>query len=261
MLLNSTCPCILALCGNAEVLQLVSMQAALRSNGAWIAGICNHACQHKRISVRSLWHLFVTLCHCTCSSHDMHASACNSSHIVDLEVLVAKAWGSYVVRGWFTCHTSQQKTMPILEVVRGLTLLLSWLLMQAGVDLGSVRADQESEKKRRGKSKKQALPKAQLRPKRRAPISQVLLVGGSTRMPAMRRFVLNMTGLEVATLVQPDEVDPSTNHASLLSSASQPLCRLHDQAVLVIIPGCWLLPRKADSAMEAVTALRGVSRS
>ena len=109
----------------------------------------------------------------------------------------------------------------------GLTLLLSWLLMQAGVDLGSVRADQENEKKRQGKSKKQALPKAQLRPKRRAPISQVLLVGGSTRMPAMRRFVLNMTGLEPATLVQPDEVDTSTKHDSLLCSACEALCHSH----------------------------------
>ena len=34
---------------------------------------------------------------------------------------------------------------------------------------------------------------------------QVLLVGGGTRMPAFRRFVLNMTGLEPATFVQPDE--------------------------------------------------------
>lgn len=74
------------------------------------------------------------------------------------------------------------------------------------MDLGSVRADQEAEKNRRGKGKKQPLPLAQLRPKRRAPISQVLLVGGSTRMPAMRRFVHNMTGLEPATFVQPDEV-------------------------------------------------------
>lgn len=78
--------------------------------------------------------------------------------------------------------------------------------MQAGVDLGSVRADQEMEKKRRGKGKRQAAPLAQLRPKRRGPISQVLLVGGSTRMPAFRRFVLHMTALEPATFVQPDEV-------------------------------------------------------
>ena len=118
--------------------------------------------------------------------------------------------------GWYTCCASWQKIMRISGGGEGLTLLLSWLLMQAGVDLGSVRADQESEKKRRGKSKKQALPKAQLRPKRRAPLSQVLLVGGSSRRPALRRFVLNMTGLEPATLVQPDEVDTSTKRGSLL---------------------------------------------
>ena len=81
------------------------------------------------------------------------------------------------------------------------------------------------EKKRRGKGKKQAAPLAQLRPKRRAPISQVLLVGGGTRMPTMRRFVQHMTGLEPATFVQPDEVchkppvpiPPPANNRSLPS--------------------------------------------
>ena len=59
------------------------------------------------------------------------------------------------------------------------------------------------------KSNKQAPPpEADLRPKQRAPISQVLLVGGGTRMPAVRRFVQNMTGLQPATFVQPDEVGP-----------------------------------------------------
>lgn len=46
---------------------------------------------------------------------------------------------------------------------------------------------------------------------------QVLLVGGGTRMPAFRRFVLNMTGLEPATFVQPDEASCLTvypHHAS-----------------------------------------------
>lgn len=38
---------------------------------------------------------------------------------------------------------------------------------------------------------------------------QVLLVGGGTRMPAFRRVVQHMTGLEPATFVQPDEVSPS----------------------------------------------------
>lgn len=91
------------------------------------------------------------------------------------------------------------------DLFRRARLPLDEACWQAGVDLGSVRADQETEKKRRGKGKKQALPEVQLRPKRRAPISQVLLVGGSTRMPAMRRFVQNMTGLQPATFVQPDE--------------------------------------------------------
>lgn len=48
---------------------------------------------------------------------------------------------------------------------------------------------------------------AQVRPKRRAPITRVLLVGGATRMPAFRRFVRNMTGLEAkGAAVDPDEV-------------------------------------------------------
>ena len=48
---------------------------------------------------------------------------------------------------------------------------------------------------------------AQVRPKRRAPITRVLLVGGATRMPAFRRFVRNMTGLDAkGAAVDPDEV-------------------------------------------------------
>ena len=176
-----------------------------------------------------------------------------------LKSLGQKSGGNYVGGAGFTCCACCQVTMPMSGGGERLTLLLSWLLMQAGVDLGSVRADQESEKKRRGKSKKQALPKAQLRPKRRAPISQVLLVGGSTRMPAMRRFVLNMTGLEPATLVQPDEVNASTKHDSLLCSACEALCCIHDQAVLVMLPGCCMLVKKRRLTMEAVT--RGLSRN
>ena len=79
--------------------------------------------------------------------------------------------------------------------------------MQAGIDLGTARDDQETQMKQYLKSNKQAPPpEANLRPKQRAPISQVLLVGGGTRMPAVRRFVQNMTGLQPATFVQPDEV-------------------------------------------------------
>ena len=51
----------------------------------------------------------------------------------------------------------------------------------------------------------------QVRPKRRAPITQVLMVGGATRMPAFKRFVRNMTGLEAkGAVVDPDEVSPSS---------------------------------------------------
>ena len=48
----------------------------------------------------------------------------------------------------------------------------------------------------------------QVRPKRRDPITRVLLVGGATRMPAFRRFVRNMTGLDAGgtAAVDPDEV-------------------------------------------------------
>lgn len=44
--------------------------------------------------------------------------------------------------------------------------------LQAGVDLGTVRADQQAAKKRQGKARRGATPAAELRPKRRAPISQ-----------------------------------------------------------------------------------------
>lgn len=77
---------------------------------------------------------------------------------------------------------------------------------QAGVDLGTVieehAADEARSKKRRGKA-----GELQIRPKRRAPISQVLLVGGATKMPAFQRFVTNMTGLQPKGFaVDPDEV-------------------------------------------------------
>ena len=79
--------------------------------------------------------------------------------------------------------------------------------MQAGVDLGTALAAHESRRRDRRRGK---VPSAgagpQLRPKRRQPIGQVLLVGGATRMPAFRRFVQNMTGLQPRdSLVDPDE--------------------------------------------------------
>ncbi len=46
-----------------------------------------------------------------------------------------------------------------------------------------------------------------IRPKARAPLSKVLLVGGATRMPAVRSFLANMTGIqpEPHGAVDPDE--------------------------------------------------------
>lgn len=47
----------------------------------------------------------------------------------------------------------------------------------------------------------------QIRPKRRPPISEVLLVGGATRMPSFSRFITNATGLRPRpAAVDPDEV-------------------------------------------------------
>lgn len=95
--------------------------------------------------------------------------------------------------------------------------ILGRSILQAGVDL---RAEVDAADKRQGKQKKQRGPAAeqgvQLRPKRRAPVSEVLLVGGATRMPAVRRFVRNMTGLEPRGFtVDPDEVCPVLNFCLL----------------------------------------------
>jgi molecular chaperone DnaK (HSP70) len=47
----------------------------------------------------------------------------------------------------------------------------------------------------------------EIRPKSRAAVNKVLLVGGATRMPAVKRFLANMTGLapEGHEAVDPDE--------------------------------------------------------
>lgn len=45
-----------------------------------------------------------------------------------------------------------------------------------------------------------------LQPRLRDPVSEVLLVGGSTRMPVVRHFVENMTGMRPKTsVVDPDK--------------------------------------------------------
>ncbi|GLC46834.1 hypothetical protein PLESTM_001931900 [Pleodorina starrii] len=46
----------------------------------------------------------------------------------------------------------------------------------------------------------------EIRPRRRAPLSSLLLVGGATRMPAVGRFLTNMTGLQpLEAALDPDE--------------------------------------------------------
>jgi heat shock 70kDa protein 1/2/6/8 len=97
-------------------------------------------------------------------------------------------------------------------------------MAQAGVDLGTVLADFEAEQRQakkhgvRGRSRagSEAPAAPSLRPKRRQPISEVLLVGGATRMPAVHRFVANMTRLTPREFV----VDPDQACApSLLACA------------------------------------------
>lgn len=62
--------------------------------------------------------------------------------------------------------------------------------------------------------------KLEIRPKARAAVSKVLLVGGSTRMPAVKRFLTNMTGLtEGGTPEDNDAVDP--DEAVALGAAVQ----------------------------------------
>lgn len=45
-----------------------------------------------------------------------------------------------------------------------------------------------------------------IKPKKRAPISKILMVGGATRMPAVHDFIRNMTGMEpVDSDIDPDQ--------------------------------------------------------
>jgi len=91
---------------------------------------------------------------------------------------------------------------------------------QAGVDLGTVLEDYSASQKRGGKKIGRAGGAGvEVRPKRRAPISQVLLVGGATRMPAFQCFVTNMTGLQPKGFtVDPDEVSFHLRTSSCLTT-------------------------------------------
>lgn len=108
------------------------------------------------------------------------------------------------------------------DLFRRARLPLDQACWQAGVDLGSVvkefddavrtvqKGGSKAGKGKRAASKQGqaaaelAASGVQIRPKRRLPVGKVLLVGGATRMPAIRRFVRNMTGLDPAEFV----VDP-----------------------------------------------------
>ena len=106
------------------------------------------------------------------------------------------------------------------DLFRRARLPLDQACWQAGVDLGTavrefddaVRSIKKGGKGGSGSSKGAsaaadlaATGAPQIRPKRRMPVSEVLLVGGATRMPGVRRFVRNMTGIEPReTLVDPD---------------------------------------------------------
>ena len=107
-----------------------------------------------------------------------------------------------------------------VDLFRRARLPLDQACWQAGVDLGTAVQEYEDavrsvKKKGKGGSGSRAGAAAaaelaatgvpQIRPKRRMPVSEVLLVGGATRMPGVRRFVRNMTGIEPKdTSIDPD---------------------------------------------------------
>jgi len=64
------------------------------------------------------------------------------------------------------------------------------------------------------KSRPQQL-KLEVRPRGRSAISKVLLVGGATRMPSVRRFITHMTGLV------PEDKDVDPDEAVALGAAVQ----------------------------------------
>ena len=125
------------------------------------------------------------------------------------------------------------------------------------MDLGTLLAEQEEAARRGGgggKQRRRGEAEAgglQIRPKRRLPVSKVLLVGGATRMPAVRTFVRNMTGIDAAEfVVDPDLVRgggarplPISGTAGLLlvpalvvGSPAPPPPPLHARALIPSLP-------------------------
>eukprot|EP00878_Enallax_costatus_P032537 GHUV01035765.1.p1 GENE.GHUV01035765.1~~GHUV01035765.1.p1 ORF type:complete len:501 (+),score=142.98 GHUV01035765.1:78-1505(+) len=85
------------------------------------------------------------------------------------------------------------------DLFRRARLPLDQACWTAGVDLNQLQMTYQAKKEelaRKGVPQwKQELLKLEIRPRARAAVSKVLLVGGATRMPAVQRFITNMTGL------------------------------------------------------------------
>lgn len=109
------------------------------------------------------------------------------------------------------------------DLFRRARLPLDQACWQAGVDLGTAvkehdEAVRAAKKKGRGRNRGAAAGSTegvQIRPKKREAVSEVLLVGGATKMPAVQRFVKNMTG------IQPREFAVDPDLAVALGAAVQ----------------------------------------
>jgi molecular chaperone DnaK len=109
------------------------------------------------------------------------------------------------VGGGIEAFLSRQKLESLSEeLFRRARQPLDYACWQAGVDLGTALKEWEiaqnalrkrdgGQRRSKGAVKDQGV---QIVPKKRLPVSEVLLVGGATRMPAVRNFVQNMTGLK-----------------------------------------------------------------
>ena len=74
----------------------------------------------------------------------------------------------------------------------------------AGIDLADLRADDLANERKNGKSAA-ARSKATAALTEKTVIGKVVMVGGSTRIPAVQRFVKNVTGIDPQFPVNPDE--------------------------------------------------------
>ncbi|GBF90941.1 molecular chaperone [Raphidocelis subcapitata] len=105
------------------------------------------------------------------------------------------------------------------DLFRRARLPLDAACWQAGVDLNEAMMGLQEKREdmaRRGVPEwKREMLKLEIRPRGRSAISRVLLVGGATRMPSVRRFISHMTGLA------PDEADVDPDEAVALGAAVQ----------------------------------------